>query len=43
MGMSALPLILLLHFIAPAIITLIVAEYMRKKNWIKYGDMKLDL
>lgn len=43
MGMSSLPLIILLHFIAPAVITLIIAEYMRKKNWIKFGDMKLDL
>lgn len=35
--------ILLLHFILPAIITLVVAEFMRKKNWIKEGDLKLDL
>ena len=35
--------ILLMHFILPAIITLIVSEFMRKKNWIKSGDMKLDL
>ena len=35
--------ILLLHFILPAIITLVVAEFMRKKNWIKDGDLKLDL
>lgn len=43
MGMGSLPLIILLHFIAPAVISLLVAEYMRKKNYIKYGDMKLDL
>ncbi|WP_315168755.1 PTS sugar transporter subunit IIC [Metaclostridioides mangenotii] len=35
--------ILLLHFILPAIITLIIAQFMRKKNWIKDGDLKLDL
>lgn len=35
--------ILLLQFILPAVITLMVSEYMRKKKWIKYGDMKLDL
>jgi hypothetical protein len=31
----------LVHFLLPAVITLIVAEFMRKKNWIKFGDMKL--
>lgn len=35
--------ILLLQFILPAVITLMISEYMRKKKWIKYGDMKLDL
>ena len=35
--------ILLLHFILPAILTLIIAKFMRKKNWIKDGDLKLDL
>lgn len=43
MGMGSLWLIIILHFIAPAVITLIVAEFMRKKGWIKYGDMRLDL
>ncbi len=43
MGMSSLPLIIILHIVAPAIITIIVSEYMRKKGWIKPGDMKLDL
>ena len=33
--------IILLMFILPAIITFLVSEFMRKKNWIKYGDMKL--
>lgn len=32
----------LLHFILPAILTLVFAEIMRKKGWIKFGDMKLD-
>ncbi|HWQ29422.1 MAG TPA: PTS sugar transporter subunit IIC, partial [Negativicutes bacterium] len=41
MGTSSLPLIFLLHFAAPAVITLIVSEYMRRKGWIKFGDMKL--
>ncbi|MGN1267779.1 MAG: PTS sugar transporter subunit IIC, partial [Dorea sp.] len=35
--------ILLIQFILPAVLTLIVSEFMRKKEWIKYGDMKLDL
>lgn len=35
--------IILIQFILPAIVTLFVSEYMRKKNWIKFGDMKLDL
>lgn len=35
--------ILLIQFILPAAISLIVSEFMRKKEWIKYGDMKLDL
>jgi uncharacterized membrane protein len=32
----------LLHFILPAVLTLIISEFMRKKGWIKLGDMKLD-
>ncbi|MFD3156625.1 PTS transporter subunit IIC [Haloimpatiens sp. FM7330] len=35
--------IILLEFIAPAILTLIFSEIMRKHGWIKYGDMKLEL
>lgn len=33
--------IILLHFILPGIISFIISEYMRKKGYIKYGDMKL--
>lgn len=43
MGVSSLPTILLLHFLAPAVLTLVFSEFMRKKGWIKDGDMKLDL
>ncbi|SKC92078.1 PTS transporter subunit IIC [Maledivibacter halophilus] len=32
----------ILHFILPAILTLIISEYMRKKGYIKYGDMELN-
>ncbi len=35
--------ILLLHFILPAVLTLIFSEWMRKKGYIKFGDMKLDI
>lgn len=31
----------ILHFILPALITLAISEYMRKKGFIKFGDMKL--
>ena len=35
--------ILLIQIILPAIVTLVISEFMRKKGWIKFGDMKLDL
>lgn len=35
--------IALLHFILPAVLTFIISEFMRKKGWIKHGDMKLDV
>ena len=35
--------IIIMHFILPAILTLVISEFMRKKNWIKFGDMKLNL
>ena len=34
--------IAVLHFIAPAVISFIVSEYMRKKGMIAFGDMKLE-
>lgn len=34
--------ILLLHFILPAGLTLLISEVMRKRSWIKFGDMALD-
>ena len=33
----------LLHFVLPAVLTLIIAAFMRKKGWIKDGDLKLDV
>ncbi len=35
--------ILMIQIILPAAITLLVSEFMRKKGWIQYGDMKLDV
>lgn len=37
-----LGMILLLHFIAPAALSLLFSEIMRKKGWIKAGDMLLE-
>ncbi|MFA7164994.1 MAG: PTS sugar transporter subunit IIC [Desulfoplanes sp.] len=41
MGQAGWLGIILLHFVLPAILCLIIAEYMRKKGWIAFGDMKL--
>ena len=38
---SFLLIIAIMHFILPAIISLIISEWMRKKKWIKLGDMLL--
>ncbi len=35
--------ILVIQIILPAAVTLLVSEFMRKKGWIQFGDMKLDL
>ena len=32
-----------LHFVLPAILSLGISELMRKKGWMKEGDMKLDI
>lgn len=34
--------IIIMHFIAPAVLSLLISSFMRKKKWIKDGDMKLD-
>ena len=33
--------IILLMIVLPAILNIIISEFMRKKGWIKFGDMKL--
>ncbi len=35
--------IVMMYFVLPAALTLLFSEIMRKKGWIKFGDMKLDL
>lgn len=35
--------IVLMHVVFPAILSLGISEFMRKKGWIKDGDMKLDV
>ncbi len=35
--------ILVMHFVAPAVLSYFISETMRKMGWIKSGDMKLDL
>lgn len=35
--------ILVIQIILPAAVTFGISEFMRKKGWIKYGDMQLDL
>ena len=34
--------ILVMYFLLPAAISLGISELMRKRGWIKAGDMKLD-
>lgn len=43
--MDALGIIglILLMFVLPAVLNIIISEYMRKKGLIKFGDMKLDV
>lgn len=35
--------ILIIQIILPAVVTLGISEFMRKKGWIKFGDMKLEM
>lgn len=35
--------IAVMHVIFPAVLSLGISELMRKKGWIKEGDMKLDV
>ena len=40
--MIVLVKIILIQFVLPAVITLLISEFMRKKKWIHFGDMKLE-
>lgn len=42
-GMVVLIKILVIQILLPAVVTLLISELMRKKKWIAYGDMKLEL
>jgi uncharacterized membrane protein len=35
--------ILIIQIVLPAVVTLLISEFMRKKKWILEGDMKLDI
>lgn len=42
MGRDALPAIIVLHLLFPAVLTLLFALLLRRKGWISSGDMLLD-
>ncbi len=42
-GSSIYLIIFLVHFVLPAIVTLMISQIMRKKGYIKDGDLKLNL
>lgn len=42
-GLVTMGLIIVMHFILPAVLAFVISEIMRKKGWIKEGDMKLDV
>lgn len=43
MGTQAIPSVIILHFILPALISLISVRILHKKGFIKLGDLKLSL
>ena len=42
-GRMTMIIIVVFQILLPAVITLAISEFMRKKGWIKQGDMKLEL
>ncbi|NLK07342.1 MAG: PTS sugar transporter subunit IIC [Firmicutes bacterium] len=43
MGFKIWPQVILLHFVLPAFLTYVCAQFLRRIGWIKDGDMRLDL
>ncbi len=43
MGPGSIWQIVILHFLLPALLSLLISEFMRKKGWIKQNDMLLGL
>ena len=41
--LATLALILLMHIVLPAVISLLISEGLRKLGWVRFGDQKLDL
>lgn len=41
MGAGSIWKIVIVHFLLPALVSFLISEFMRKKNWIKDGDMLL--
>lgn len=42
-SLSVLMKVLLLHIVGPAVVSLVVSEWMRKRSLIKEGDMKINI
>ena len=40
---AIIALIVLMHIVLPAVLSFAISQFMRKKGWIKDGDMKLDV
>ncbi|GEM05566.1 PTS sugar transporter subunit IID [Halolactibacillus miurensis] len=40
--MSVLFMVLFVHIIGPMVISFLLSEWMRKKGWIQFGDMKIN-
>ncbi len=41
--MAVFAKIIVIQFILPAVLAFLISEFMRKKKWIKFGEMKLEL
>jgi uncharacterized protein len=41
-GTDVIMKIIILHFVGPAIISIVLSEWMRKKGFIRFGDLKIN-